>query len=389
MAGGTTRVNDRTDAVIAGIGQTDFSKESGRSELHLAAQAARAAIADAGLEPSDIDGTVTFTLDTNDELALARTLGIPALRFTARTRGGGGGSCTTVRLASTAIRAGAARAVLVYRAFNERSGRRFGQPRPASERSVAGMSWYLPFGLDTPAKFYGLWFQRYMHRYGVTNEDFGRYSVIARRHASTNPAAWYYGRPITLEEHQQSRWIVEPVIRLLDCCQESDGGVALVVVSGDRAGDLPRAPARIAASAEAHLVPGDEMFGYYHPDISGFPEAAALGRALTESSGLGVGDIDIAMLYENFSPIVLLQLEALGFCGPGEAKDFIAEGHIALDGSLPVNPNGGLLGEGYIHGMNNIVEAVRQIRGDAANQVSGARHVLVSSGRSGLILSGP
>lgn len=376
------------EAIIAGVGHTDYSKASGRSELHLAAQASVAAMADAGLSAEDIDGTVTFTLDGTDELALARTLGIPELRYSARTRGGGGGSCATIQLAASAVISGAANAVLIYRAFNERSGRRFGQPQPGSGNRPGAMDWYLPFGLDTPAKFYGLWFQRYMFRYGVTNEDFGRYSVVARRHAATNPNAWFYRRPITLEDHQQSRWIVEPILRLLDCCQESDGGVALVVTRADRAPDLPSPPVGIAAAAQSHLVPGDEMFNYYHQDISTFPEAAALGAALRVQAGISVADIDTALIYENFSPIVFLQLEALGFCPPGEAKDFVADGHIDLDGSLPVNTNGGLLGEGYIHGMNNIVEAVRQIRGTATNQVHGARHVMVSAGRSGLILAG-
>ena len=133
---------------------------------------------------------------------------------------------------------GQADAVLVYRAFNERSGRRFGQPQ--GRLPDPAWNWYLPFGLDTPAKIYSLQFQRYMHRYGVTNEDFGRYTVVARDYAATNPLAWFHGRPITLDDHQASRWIVEPVLRLLDCCQESDGGVAVVVTTPERARDRSR-----------------------------------------------------------------------------------------------------------------------------------------------------
>jgi len=365
-------------AVISGIGQTEFSKNSGRSSLQLAAEASRTAIADAGLTPADIDGGVTFAMDTNDELAVIRCLGIPSLRFTARTRGGGGGACATVQLAAAAVLSGQARHVLIWRAFNERSRRRFGQPNPRPPD--AANDWYLPFGLDTPAKVYGLTFQRYMHRYGLTNADFGLYTVAARAYAATNPNAWFYKRPITLADHQASRWIVEPLLRLLDCCQESDGGVALVVSAG---GD----GVQISAAAQAHLVGGDEMYSYYHDDLTAFPEVSALARELWEQSGVGPADIDVAMIYENFSPIVFLQLEALGFCGPGEARDFIADGHIGPGGSLPVNTNGGLLGEGYIHGMNNILEAVRQLRGTSANQVRDAETVLVSAGRSGLILT--
>jgi acetyl-CoA acetyltransferase len=370
-------------AAIVGIGQTEFSKDSGRSELQLAAEAVVAALADAGLPPSAVDGMVTFTQDENDELAVARCVGVPELRWTARTPGGGGGASATVQLASAAVDAGMADVVVVYRAFNERSGRRFGQPLPVAPPS---MSWTLPYGLDTPAKMYALWFQRYMHAYGVTNEDLGRYTVVARKHAATNPRAWFYERPITLEDHQASRWIVEPIIRKLDCCQESDGGVALVVTSLDRARDLRQEPVVVEAASQSHLVDGDVMFNYHHADIADFPEARSLAAQLWQAAGIGPQDIDVAMIYENFSPVVLLQLEAFGFCGRGEAKDFIADGHIELGGSLPVNTHGGLLGEAYIHGVNNLLEGVRQIRGTAANQVADVDHVLVAAGRSAAVL---
>jgi len=252
--------------------------------------------------------------------------------------------------------------------------------------TAAPLDWYFNFGIDTPAKMYALWFRRYMDEYGVTNEDFGRYTVVARRHAATNPSAWFYERPITLDDHQQSRWIVEPVLRLLDCCQESDGGVALVITSAERAADLRQPAVRIEAAADAHLGDGGVMYNYYHPDLAVFPEAEFLGRQLWERSGLGPDDIDVAMLYENFSPIVFYQLEAFGFCKRGEAKDFIADGNIDLDGALPVNTNGGLLGEAYIHGLNNILEGVRQVRGTAANQIADVDHVLVAAGQSGLVL---
>lgn len=372
-------------AIIAGIGQTEFSKRSGRSELQLAAEAGLAAIRDAGMTPADIDGLVTFTLDTSDELLLMRSLGIPELRYWSRTPHGGAGAHTTVQHASLAVRGGAAKAVLVYRAFNERSGRRFGQPN--ARATPPGWNWYLPFGLDTPAKTYSLAFQRYMHRYGLTNEDFGRYSVVARKHASTNPNAWFYQRPITLDDHQNSRWIVEPILRLLDCCQESDGGVALVVTSADRANDIPQPAAHIAAIADGQLMDGSVVHNYYHGDLAEFGEARFVASQLYATAGLSPSDMDAAMLYENFSPIVFLQLEAMGFCGPGEARDFIADGHIELGGTLPVNTHGGLLGEAYIHGLNNIIEGVRQIRGSAVNQVPDARHVMVAGGRSGMILA--
>jgi acetyl-CoA acetyltransferase len=375
-----------TGSAIAGIGQTEFSKDSGRSELQLAVEAVHAAVLDAGLAPADIDGMVTFQQDTNDELDIARSLGIREIRWTARTPFGGGGASATIQLAAAAVDAGMADCVVIYRAFNERSGRRFGQPLPMATAPV-NMSPYLPYGLDTPAKMYALWFQRYMWKYGVTNEDLGRYVVTARQHAATNPNAWFYERPITLEDHQSSRWIAEPILRKLDCCQESDGGVAVIVTSAARARDLQQPPVVIAAASQSHLTDGNVMFNYYFDDIADFPEARTLGTQLYKTAGIGPDDVDIALIYENFSPVVLLQLEAFGFCGRGEAKDFIADGQIGLDGSLPVNTHGGLLGEAYIHGVNNILEGARQIRGTAANQIKDVEHVLVSAGRSGAILT--
>jgi acetyl-CoA acetyltransferase len=244
----------------------------------------------------------------------------------------------------------------------------------------------MPYGLDTPAKIYSLWFQRYMAHYGVSNADFGRYTVAAREYAAHNPNAWFYQRPITLDDHQNSRWIVEPILRLLDCCQESDGGVGLVVTTAERARDLPNA-VRIKAVAPSHLEGGDIMYNYYHPEAGAFPEAGTLAKQLYEMSDVKPDDIDVCMIYENFSPVVFLQLEAFGFCGPGEAKDFIADGNISPGGKLPVNTNGGLLGEAYIHGVNLIHEAVRQLRGTSYNQVADVEHTMMTCGRSGMILS--
>jgi acetyl-CoA acetyltransferase len=371
-------------AAIVGVGQTEFSKNSGRSELQLAAEAVKAAIDDAGLRPSDIDGFVTFTQDENDELDLMRSVGIPQARWASRTPFGGSGSAATAQHAAAAVISGMADAVVIYRAFNERSGRRFGQP---AEIQLAPSNLYLPFGLDTPAKMYSLWFQRYMDTYGLSNVDFGLYSVQARKYAATNPRAWFYGRPITLDDHQNSRWIVEPILRLLDCCQESDGGVALVVTTEQRARDLRHPVVRIAAASQGNLIHGSTLFNYYHPDIARFVEAESVAQQLYAASGLAPSDIDVATLYENFSPVVFYQLEAFGFCGPGEARDFIADGNIAIDGTIPVNTHGGLLGEGYIHGVNNIIEGVRQLRGTAANQVADAHSVLIAAGLSGMILT--
>ncbi|WP_214409481.1 lipid-transfer protein [Sphaerisporangium fuscum] len=379
---------------IAGIGATDFSKDSGRSELQLAAEAVLAALDDAGLSPSDVDGLVTYTQDANQEIGVAREVGIGDLTFFSRVHYGGGAACGTVLQAAMAVATGTASTVVCYRAFNERSGRRFGQPdaRLGGEPSSQGleMSWHVPYGLMTPAAWVAMFARRYMHTYGVTSEDFGRVAVAMRRHAATNPAAWFHGRPITLEEHQRSKWIVEP-LHLLDCCQESDGAVALVVTSAERARDLRRPPAIITAAAQGSGAGQMMMTSFYRDDMSGLPEMGVVGRGLWEMSGMSVADIQTAILYDHFTPFVLMQLEELGFCGRGEAKDFVADGGIEIDGHLPVNPHGGQLGEAYIHGMNGIAEAVRQIRGTAANQVPHVQNTLITAGTgvptSGLILS--
>jgi len=381
----------RNRAAIVGVGQTEFSKASGRSELQLACEASKAALDDAGLSPRDVDGFVTFTMDSSEEAELARTLGVPMLTMFARIPYGGGAACAVVMQAAMAVATGAAEVVLCYRAFNERSGMRFGGAGMASAAMLPPwLDWYGPYGLLSPAAWVALQARRYMHEYGVTNADFGRISVVDRKHAATNPNAWFYQRPITLEEHQQSKWIVEPVLRLLDCCQESDGGVALVVTTLERARDLRQAPAIIAAAAQGAAADGELMTSYYRDDITGLPEMGVVAKKLWADSGLTPADIQTAFLYDHFTPFVLVQLEELGFCKRGEAKDFATIENLSLGGRLPINTNGGLLGEAYIHGMNGVTEAVRQIRGTACNQVSNVEHVLVTAGTgcptSGLIL---
>ena len=379
-------------AAIVGIGATEFSKESGRSELQLSAEAVRSALEDAGLGPSEVDGLVTFTMDTSSEIAVARELAIPQLRFFSQVNYGGGAACGTVLHAAMAVASGVADVVVCYRGFNERSGSRFGQFSVAAAQQVntngLDNAWTYPMGLGTPAATVAMFARRYMHEYGVTSEDFGRVAVADRRHAATNPHAWFHRKPITLEDHQASRMVVDP-LHLLDCCQESDGAVAIVVTSPERARDLPQEPAVIRAAAQGAGTDQFVMTSYYRDEI-GLQEMGLVGRELWRQSGLRPDDIDTAVLYDHFTPFVLMQLEELGFCGPGEAKDFIADAAIEIGGRLPLNTHGGQLGEAYIHGMNGIAEGVRQMRGTSMNQVENAQHVLVTAGTgvptSGLIL---
>jgi acetyl-CoA acetyltransferase len=388
-------VRQQGQPAIVGIGATEFSKASGRTELRLAVEAVAAALADCGLRPSDVDGLVTFDMDTSPVTEVARYTGMDEIRFFPSTGFGGGGSCSTIELAAMAVTAGTASTVVAYRAFNERSGSRFGQARSVAAQTPptadhVTRSWTYPFGLMTPASVWAMAARRYMHEYGATSADFGRISVLERQHASTNPAAWFYGRPITLEDHQKSRWIAEP-LRLLDCCQETDGGIALVVTSPDRAADLPQRPVSVAAAASGFSRDQQIMTSYSRGRITDTPEMAAVGARLWKQCGLGPADMHAAMLYDHFTPSVLFQLEALGFCLPGEGAEFVASGALAMDGALPLNPHGGQIGEGYMHGMNAITEAVRQLRGTAANQVADPQNILVTAGTaiptSALILS--
>ncbi|MFE3068931.1 lipid-transfer protein [Streptomyces sp. NPDC059247] len=372
-------------AAVVGIGATEFSKDSGRSELSLAVEAVGAALADAGLAPSDVDGLVTFTMDTNPEITVAQASGIGELSFFSRVHYGGGAACATVQQAALAVATGIAEVVVCYRAFNERSGRRFGSGVQRREPSAEGaaLGWQLPFGLLTPASWVAMAAQRYLYAYGLTPEVFGHVAVTDRRHAARNPAAYFHGKPITLADHAASRWIAEP-LRLLDCCQETDGGQAVVVTSVERARDLPNPPAVVLAAAQGAGRKQEAMTSFYRDGLTGLPEMGVVARQLWRTSGLAPSDIDVGILYDHFTPFVLMQLEEFGFCGPGEAAGFVAAD------ALPLNTHGGQLGEAYLHGMNGIAEAVRQLRGTSVNQVPGAARSLVTAGTgvptSGLIL---
>jgi len=387
---------DRTlqDATaIVGAGQTEFSKAAGRSETQLAAEAILAALSDAGLGVADLDGLVSYTIDPVDETELVRTLGVPEITFSSRVPYGGGGSQGVLLHAAAAVAAGVADVVVAYRAVKARSGERFGRAAlgargTASHSGSTAMQWCAPYGVLTPASWMSLNAVRYMHAFGVTSEDFGRAVVQFRDYAATNPNAHFYRKPITLADHQSSRWIAEPAIRLFDCCQETDGSVALVVTSAARASASP-APVMIAAVANAGLFEEEIASNHYTRDIATMEGCAAMARRLFEGYGIERSDVDVALIYDAFTPIFFMQLEALGFCGPGEAKDFIGDDGLGPKSSLPCNTNGGLIGEGYIHGLNLTAEAVRQLRGTAANQLPDPSTALICASRTGAILRRP
>jgi acetyl-CoA acetyltransferase len=270
------------------------------------------------------------------------------------------------------VATGVADVVVCYRGFNERSGNRFGAGVhtrgvvPTAEG--AAYSWYVPFGLMTPAAWVAMFARRSMHEFGWTSEDFGRVAVADRRHAANNPNAFFFGKPITLADHQASRMIVDP-LHLLDCCQESDGAVALVVVSAERARDLPHPPVLWLGGAEGHPYPADEITN--RPDILRLGLHSAAPRAFA-MAGVQPTDADFLQIYDCFTYVVLMELEALGLCEPGGAPDFVRDGAIELGGRYPLNTHGGLLSQGHCWGLNHVVEATRQLRHEAGEaQVPG------------------
>ena len=367
---------------IVGIGATDFSKCSGRSTLRLAVEACELAMKDAGVTPDMIDGMVTYAHDNNNEIDVCRSLGVDKLTHFSLVHHSGGAACGVVHQAAMAVASGACNYCLVWRAFNERSEERFGagvQERPPAPTPMeVDFGWSSPFGLLTPASWVAMFAQRYMHEYGATSEDFGRVAVACRKHAANNPAAFFYGKPITLEEHQASRWIVKP-LRLLDCCQESDGGQALLITTLDRARHLKSVPAVISSAVQGSCDDQQMMKSYYRQSITGIPEMKLCADQLYADTGLSAADIQAAVLYDHFTPLVLPQLEEFGFCKRGEARDFIKDGNIELGGRLPVNTHGGQIGEAYIHGLNGVAEGVRLVRGTSTNQPANVDHVLVTA----------
>lgn len=368
-------------AAIAGIGLTEFSKRSGVSELSLAAQATFAACEDAGLSPSEIDGFVSYTLDSTDEIELARTVGANDLKLFTKVNYGGGAAVGTILHAVMAVATGVADNVICYRAMNGRSGQRMGQGISGQivSSDLVHWSWYMPYGMLTPGSWIAMIANRYMHRYGVTAEDLGRVAISQRNYAQNNPRSFFYGKPLTMEDYLASKMIAEP-LRLYDFCQETDGGCAILVTSTERARDLKQKPAVIRGVVQASTRGQEQMTSYYREELDSLPEMELAAKLVYAQSGLRPDDIQAACLYDAFTPEIIMQLESFGFCGRGEGVDIVREGALDIDGRLPNNTHGGLLSEAYIHGMNNIAEGARLVRGSSTSQPEGVEHVLVSSG---------
>ena len=373
----------RDRCAIAGIGATSFSRDSGRSDLSLATEAALAAIADAGLQPGDVDGIVRCDSDLVRPNDLVHALGLKGLDYFSEVGPGGVAPCAMVGQAVAAILSGMATTVLVFRALNGRSGRRYGLS-PVTAARVGGNNTYdeffAPYGLMTPGQTFALMAQRHMVDFGTTEKQLGSIALTCRARANANPRAQMHDRRLTMEDYLESRVISSP-LRLFDFCLETDGACAVVVTSTERARDLAQPPVLIRAVAQGSLPdpqPGIQFPVLMRGSLTTLP-ARPTAETLYRRAGLGPADIDVAQLYDCFTITVLLQLEDYGFCPKGEGGAYAASGEIDIGGRTPINTGGGHLSEGYIHGMNHIVEGVRQMRGTSTSQVPGAETCLVTS----------
>lgn len=370
-------------AAIAGIGATEFSRKSGRSVPALATEACVAAIRDAGLSIDDIDGIVRCEHDVVRHNDLATSLNLRQLDYWGSTGVGGSAPCGMVAQAVAAVTAGLAQAVLVFRSLNGRSGRRFGQ---AVLPSVVGGDgsydeYFAPYGMLAPGQMFAMIARRHMIEFGTTKEQLGAIALVCRRRANTNPAAQMHERTLTRDEYLAARTIAEP-LSLYDYCQETDGACAVVVTASDRARSGPQPAALIHSVAQGGMddLGGGLLFpALMRPTLTTHP-SAQVARRLYERAGLRPDDIDVAQIYDCFTITVLLQLEDYGFCPKGDGGPYAASGTLELDGALPINTAGGNLSEGYLHGLNHIIEGVRQIRGSSTSQVKGAETCLVTSG---------
>jgi len=371
----------RGAVAIAGIAETTYYKhgKSPDPEFVLALKAIMGAAADAGIDPQEIDGFASYSNDRNDPSRIAAALGIRELRFSnMHWGGGGGGAAAAIANGAAAIAAGYADCVVVFRALAQGQFRRFGEALP--DKTVSGNAAFLsPYGLMSPAQHYAMRATRFMHEHGVRNEAFRAIAMASYSHAQNNPRAIKYGQPLDQATYDQSRWIVEPVNRLFDCCQENDGAAALILVPAERARDLPHKPVYLLAAAQG----SDHRCGAPVLNASNFASSsfATVGRRVFESSGLKPADIDVVQSYENFTSGVLMAVIEHGFCAPDEANEFFTlENLSAPGGRMPLNTSGGNLAECYMHGLGLQLESVRQIRGDSCNQVPGARIALNIAG---------
>jgi acetyl-CoA acetyltransferase len=386
----------RRRAAIVGIGQTPYARALPASAWELAIDAVLAACADAGVDIADVDGMCRFTapFETVSEAMLVRSLGIRELTFFAQAPHGGEALGAVVAHAAAAVSAGLAKVVVVYRALSQSKGGRFGR----ADRGLSGpsgaapatdivapeqdnLSFAWPYGLMSPGQLFALWARRYAAVHKLKGDDLTRtlaaIAITQRQYANNNPAAMMRDRKLDWETYQNARMISEP-LRLFDLCLENDGACAFVVTSADVARALPGDPVYVLSATQT-LTPYREPMGIYTGGemLELFPSDVA--DRLFEHAGVRRKDVDVAELYDATSYMTLRSLESYGFAGEGAGWRYVLDQGTGPDSPLPVNTHGGHLSEAYLHGLNGLIEAVRQLRGTACNQVPGAEVALVGA----------
>lgn len=368
----------RDQTAIVGIGQTAFAKGLEDTELSLACQAISAAIDDAGLSPGDIDGLSMFSMEEGREVEVARNVGLGDVTYFSEVGYGGGAGCGVVGHAAMAVATGQCKAAVAWRARKRaaKSSRPWSQ---VSQRIQGHWQWSRPFGLLRPVDEIAMLTRRYMHEFGATRDHLANVAIAFRKHANRNPNATMQEKTLSREQYMAARWISEPLC-LFDNCLETDGALAAVIVSAERAKDLRQPPAYIHSFAQSIPAQHQVMTNYFCDDPLLGPSYAC-ARLLWDRSDFRPKDVPVAQLYDAFSPLIPLSLEGYGFCARGEGAAFTEDGALEWpNGRLPTNTAGGGMSEAYVHGFNLILEGVRQVRGTSTSQVDGAESCLVTSG---------
>jgi acetyl-CoA acetyltransferase len=378
----------KTTASIVGVGSTPYyfrGTSHPQTQYELIGKAIFAALADAGLTISDVDGFAFFAAGF-DPGTLIEMLGLDNLTFSYIVSGFGGGMAGILDLASMGIETGRAKTILCIGAMQQ-GQRRTGQALNMLSATPEGI-FHTIAGLSGPGQALALSARRHMYQYGTRREAFGEVVLASRAAAATRETA-LRRKPLTMAEYLASPMLADPLCRL-DFCLETDGALAFVVTSAERAADLPQRPVHIAGAAQAGKREWGRAFFWLNQPDHAFTTAGAgpVAAQLYEKTGIGPADIDVALIYDHFSPLVIMQLEDYGFCKPGEGGPFVESGAIRLNGSIPVNPHGGHLSEGYVVGMTHIREAVEQLRGTAVNQIHNAKTALVTGGPAPVPMTG-
>jgi acetyl-CoA acetyltransferase len=398
-------IKDR--AAVVGVGATPYFRRGQsypETELGMACQAILLALEDAGLTIRDLDGFAIYSYSC-DPAQVATTLGVPEVRFAASLTSGGGGCAGALGLAAAAVHGGMATCLVTLMTLQQRT-RRLGGSAVGGMLAYAtmgdaggaygggGISPSVAFtannGLLSPGHSFSLLAKRHMHLYGTQREHFAEVCISTRENAIKRPTALQRS-PLTLDDYFEARMISDPLC-LYDYTMESDGAVAVITVSAERARDLRQRPVYIMASANGGTGRwGPGIFRHFQAPEAEFASSGhrPVAKRLYEMAGVTPDDVDVALLYDHFSPMVIMQLEDYGFCPIGEGGRFVADGNIRYGrGKIPVNTHGGNLSEAYIIGMTHVREAVEQLRGTAVNQVRDAEIALVTGGPASLPVSG-